>query len=792
MAAGTETVWAIDIGSSSLKALRLSTERGTPEVTGFENIRHGKILTGTGVTDAERDELIALSLRRFVTKHDLSADDIVVSVPSQNSFARFVTLPPVERKRIPEIVKFEAVQQIPFDINEVQWSWQQMTEDDSPELKVGIFAIKNDVVKAALEHFNREDINVGYVQMAPMALYNYILYDRPDLVNSDSRATVVLNVGAEITDLVVCTKSSVWQRCILIGGNNFTRAIGDTFRLNFEKAEKLKRTAPVSKYARQIFQAMRPVFTDLASEVQRSLGFYKSANPNTKVVKIVGMGGGTKLRGLLKYLQQTVQMPVERPDAFKKLAVGAGVPAAKFGENICDFGVVYGLGVQGLGLGGIESNLLPQSMVRSMAWAGKSRWFIGAACMLLAVSVMALGRTLFDRMSHTKNNSVRQEVNMGLDDARRASQDSQDEKAKIDALEAAINNEFERFKYREVVPLLHETILSALPNARNNRTQAQLYEAFSRGDVEGVTRVPRKERRQLFVTNMWAYFTKDLSTARFGGAEMRPTTSGRTFSGIGRRGDDDMPTRGRDPYSPLARPGPSYSPSYPVGPGLGQGQPAVEEKKAGFVVTISGYSPYQSIEALIDPAGAEDRPDQWGFVTRLLHLDDLVADGNSLFELYGKGNPEHFLPEVGEVEVDGASGLGGTTMMPAGIGEPTVRYAPAVAARPGYGSDQANIVLVDPMTKETISSVPEFDANGNLKLVRGKPVYQVNDHWFVLNMKFAWRDAPKAPEAAPGFGDSMYPQGTMGPSVAPVLSTSDTPPTPKAPSKRKTTPDIDL
>src|SRR4030042_4985742 len=146
MAAGTETVWAMDIGSSSLKALRLSTERGTPEVTGFENIQHGKILTGTGVTDAERDELVALSLRRFVTKHDLSADDVVVSVPSQNSFARFVTLPPVERKRIPEIVKFEAVQQIPFDINEVQWSWTEMTEDNSPELKVGIFAIKTDIV----------------------------------------------------------------------------------------------------------------------------------------------------------------------------------------------------------------------------------------------------------------------------------------------------------------------------------------------------------------------------------------------------------------------------------------------------------------------------------------------------------------------------------------------------------------------------------------------------------------------------------------------------------------------
>jgi type IV pilus assembly protein PilM len=146
-------------------------------------------------------------------------DEIIISVPSQNSVARFVNLPPVERKRIAEIVRFEAVQQIPFDINDVQWDWQLMTEPNSPELKVGIFAIKNEVVSSALEYFGRENLQVTYVQMSPMALYNYVHYDRPDLVTSDNQATVVLNIGAENTDLVVCTKSTVWQRCILIGGD---------------------------------------------------------------------------------------------------------------------------------------------------------------------------------------------------------------------------------------------------------------------------------------------------------------------------------------------------------------------------------------------------------------------------------------------------------------------------------------------------------------------------------------------------------------------------------------------
>ena len=93
MVAETDVVWAIDIGNNSLKALSLSTERGVVEVIGFDNIRHGKILSGDGVTDAEREELVALSLRKFVNKYDLSMDEIIISVPSQNSFARFVNLP---------------------------------------------------------------------------------------------------------------------------------------------------------------------------------------------------------------------------------------------------------------------------------------------------------------------------------------------------------------------------------------------------------------------------------------------------------------------------------------------------------------------------------------------------------------------------------------------------------------------------------------------------------------------------------------------------------------------------
>jgi len=731
MAAELGSVWAIDIGNNSLKALHLRNVGGAVEVIGFDNIQHGKVLNGSGVKAAERDELIALSLRQFVKQNDLGKDDVVVSVPSQNSFARFVNLPPVEAKRIPEIVKFEAAQQIPFDIDDVQWDWQLMTEADSPETKVGIFAIKSEVVTSVLEHFGRENITVSYVQMAPMALYNYVLYDRSDLGKSDNQATVILDIGAENTDLVVCTASTVWQRCIPMGGNAFTRAIADTFKLNFEKAEKLKRTAAMSKYARQVFQAMRPVFTDLASEIQRSLGFYSSSNPNTKLSKIIALGGGTKMRGLLKYLQQTLQIPVERPDSFRRLAISPTVSAAKFHESVCDFGIVFGLALQGLGLARIESNLLPRSIARSMAWAGKAKYFTAAACMVLLVSLMCFARTNLDRINYAGSNQVRQKVNGIINTAKQASSKLETEKSKASGSEAIIQKAFEPFDYRDAVPLLHQTILSTLPNEKNSPEQKELYKAFAAGDVEAVLQIPRKERKQIFITNMSVYFTDDVATADFGDAGF--TTKGRK-----RKVGSMMGMPFGMPFPGMGLPGMGgKAPKFAQKAYKKSGEEG-EEGGAGFVVTIAGYSPYKNIGELMDPAGVEGDPNKWGVITRLMHLIDVV-DGNSPFELYKKAEVEHFKLEIGEVAWD--------TEMPIGIG---IEDTKSGKTKKKEGGEE---ILIDPMTREIVNSVAELDEYGTEKVDRlGNVVYEVNDHWFRLDVKFVWKDAPEPEETEDAAG----------------------------------------
>jgi len=739
MASIIGTIWAVDIGNSSLKALKLSDMGGYLEVVGFAKINHDKTLSGKGVSPDEQKELIALSLNRLVTEHNIGKEDVIISIASQNSFARFVTLPPVEIKRIPEIIRFEAAQQIPFDISEVQWDWQMMSDPGDAEKKVGLFAIKNEIISSKLDFFENEGVRVAYVQMSPMALYNYILCDRPDLFKSESDAIAVIDIGADATDLVVCTSSGVWQRSIAMGGNAFTRAISDAFRLNFEKAENLKRTAAISKYARQIFQAMRPVFSDLASEIQRSLGFYTSSNPNVKVTKIIALGGGTKMRGLLKYLQQTLQINIEQPDSFKKLSLNEEVSAAEFHDNVSDFGVVYGLAVQALGYGKIENNLLPKNISRKLAWSGKSKVILAASIFLLIVSLLSFGRTFWDRSNYMKQEPSRKKVKKILNDVSKARSNLSSEQNKSQQYQKEIDKAKEFFKYKDTIPKLNEMLISLLPNENNvaDENEKKLFKAFKSGDLDTVFSIPREERKQLFVTNVSIAYSTDIAQARFD--ELKSSRRRRKSKSGTDVKDRDLEDRFSRIFSRMnqnTRGGPGRGASPFSGMSAFNVQADAEEKGGpGFVVTIGGYSPYKNIAELLDPPGVTDDVSRWGYVTKLLNLDK-VFDANVPFQLYSKEKRAHFDLQIGVVTVDSREDI------PPGIGIIKTVDDPS-------STNYEDEILVDPMTQEQISAQQKYDEfKRELRDSRNQPVYDEKDHWFVINFKLSWTDGPPVPESS--------------------------------------------
>ena len=402
--AKSDAVWGIDLGNSSLKAFRCrpGAENGTIEALAFDFIEYPKILTQPG---AEAAELTGSALKQFLSRNDLRGDKVAISVSGQNGLARFIKLPPVESKKIPDIVNYEAKQQIPFDLDDVIWDYQRMRggsveEGFALETEVGLFAMKRDQVYRSLEPFLSAEIEVDFVQLMPLALYNYMAFDQfHDLPPDDEfdsenppESVVVLSIGTDTTDLVITNGYRVWQRSIPLGGNHFTRALTKDMKLTFAKAEHLKRNAMSAEDPKAVFQAMRPVFNDLLMEIQRSIGYFTSTNRRAKIGRMVTLGNGMKLPGLRRYLSQNLGFDVLRMDSFRGLTGAEVLSSPTFQENQLCFGVCYGLAAQALGNGSIVTNLLPGEILKARMIEAKKPWAVAAAAaVLLGCSLSFIG-----------------------------------------------------------------------------------------------------------------------------------------------------------------------------------------------------------------------------------------------------------------------------------------------------------------------------------------------------------------------------------------------------------------
>ncbi|HID22813.1 MAG TPA: type IV pilus assembly protein PilM, partial [Planctomycetaceae bacterium] len=394
-------VWGIEIGQSALKAIRLRYAEAAGQVIAiaFDYVPHAKILSQP---DAVPHELIAQSLETFLSRNDLKGDLVAIAVPGSTALARFISLPPVEAGKVGDIVRYEARQQIPFALEDVVWDYQTIgkaVEESGYILgaEVGLFAMKREQVMQHLQPFLDHKIEVELVQIGSLAVYNFLCYDQmglradQDLVAQDAY-TIALDMGTDNTALVITNGEKLWIRNVPIGGNHFTRALTKNMKLTFAKAEHLKCNATKSPDPRAVFQALRPVFNDYVSEIQRSIGYFSSVNRDARVSRVVGMGNGFKLAGLQKFLHQNLQCDVERVETFESLVGDMVLSAPLFQENIMSFVVPYGAALQALKLTHIHTSLLPSEIAIARTIRRKKPWaVVTAASLLLGLSLSTFG-----------------------------------------------------------------------------------------------------------------------------------------------------------------------------------------------------------------------------------------------------------------------------------------------------------------------------------------------------------------------------------------------------------------
>ncbi|MCB1196507.1 pilus assembly protein PilM, partial [bacterium] len=226
----------LDIGYDSIKVIELKRDKA------------GLVATNCVIEPIEYDDVknyseekVAEAIARALKNPSIKDSSVVVSLSGQSVFTRFIKFPTLDRSKIDQIVQFEAQQQVPFPIDDVIWDYQLLgdwaTIDDIDEASVALVASKKEVITGLLENFESLKMDIEYIDIAPFALCNCIKFNEPAL----DGCTLVLDIGAKSTDMLVMEKDTVWLRNIPIGGIAMTQAVQKEFKVTFKEAEFLKK-----------------------------------------------------------------------------------------------------------------------------------------------------------------------------------------------------------------------------------------------------------------------------------------------------------------------------------------------------------------------------------------------------------------------------------------------------------------------------------------------------------------------------------------------------------------------
>jgi type IV pilus assembly protein PilM len=368
------TVWSIDVGKSSLKAVKINRDQAS-----FEILAVDKIDFEGGEAGIDSINQAKAALHTFATRNTIDCP-VAVLHPSRSAFSRFIQLPPFDAKKLDEMIGFEAQQQIPFPIDEVIWDYHVAEGgEDAGETNVGIFAVRREDISDFMldyEQFPLETISIGYI-----GLLNYVLFDlRP------TRPVVVLDLGSDHTDLLIVDGTNFWFRSLPSAGKDFTQALQEKFKLDFTQAEDLKVEGAKGEHAPKIFQVVQPLIRDLVHEINRSIGFYKSQAGDVKFEDLFLFGNGSRLLGLRKSLEEQLKFRVHVGKGFNRIRTSRETNVTLLQSQFPAFASCVGAGIQALGVGQCDVNLLPQEQQEALEFKKKQKTvLIAAACLYILI-----------------------------------------------------------------------------------------------------------------------------------------------------------------------------------------------------------------------------------------------------------------------------------------------------------------------------------------------------------------------------------------------------------------------
>jgi len=260
------------------------------------------------------------SIKGLASALRIKSKDVVTSVSGHSVIVKKINIPTMTEDELEESIQWEAERYIPFDINDVNIDFQILgpTEGNEELMDMVLVAAKKDIINDYLSVIIEAGFNPVIVDIDSFALENMFEANYP--VGRDE-VIALANIGASVTNINILKRGvSSFTRDIFTGGNAITEEIQRQLNVDFEEAETLKLGNRMDETSQKVVkEALQSALNSLATEIAKSLDFFRSTSSNERVDKVVLSGGCAKINGIDTVIEQQAGIPAEIINPFKEI-----------------------------------------------------------------------------------------------------------------------------------------------------------------------------------------------------------------------------------------------------------------------------------------------------------------------------------------------------------------------------------------------------------------------------------------------------------------------------------------
>ncbi len=322
-----KTTVGLDIGSGLIKVAVVDHSKSQPELVHVavapllaDAIVEGEIMDPGIVSDA---------ITAALAEAGVTTKDVVTAVGGRDVIIKKIQIERVKESQARELMRWEAEQHVPFDMESVELDFQILDPDGSdPEMSVLLVAAKRELVEAKVRVLTDCGLNAVAVDVDAFALHNAFELNHPDAMNG---TVALVNIGHEVTNVnIVEDGVPILTRDLPTGTRRIKEDLQRERGLGSDEAEALLKGFDRSEHLDAVLESRGE---EIAVGIERAVAFLASSSRSGSAVNGVYLcGGGSRAPGLIDVLADRLRLTVQAANPLANLVVRDGA----FGSLVTD------------------------------------------------------------------------------------------------------------------------------------------------------------------------------------------------------------------------------------------------------------------------------------------------------------------------------------------------------------------------------------------------------------------------------------------------------------------------